>query len=368
MIKINTLDDAVDISLIKRILIIKLQYLGDMLLTTPLIRVLKEQYPQLEIDVLIYQETASILEANPHVKQIYAIDRNWKKKGVFFQLQQEYALLRDLQQNHYELIINLTNRWRGGWLTRILNPTYSVSRSYSHRRGRLWRKSFTHIYSIPPANRHSVELNLDAIRRLGVTITNPESKRLTFIISSEAETKVEQLLVPHVSDNEKTIVIHPTSRWMFKAWNPQGFAAVIDSLNELNYRVILISGPAREEIDYVGAILQMTQSDVINFAGQLSLNETAALIKRADCFLGLDSIAMHLAAAVNTPCVSLFGPTHDNAWHPWMSSHKILSTDYACRPCGLKGCGDGMLSECIQAIQPDTVVQAITTLLCTDTQ
>lgn len=359
MIQINTLDDAVDLNRVQRVLIIKLQHLGDVLLTTPLISVLKEQYPHLEIDILIYQETAPILEANPHLRQVHTIDRHWKKKGILFQVQQEYRLLQALRHNRYELVINLTNRWRGGWLTRILAPKYSVSRAYSHRRGRLWQKSFTHIYGIPPANRHAVELNLDAVRRLGVTITNTDAKRLTFCVSAASEAKITQSLPAESGQAGKLIVIHPTSRWMFKAWNPQGFAAVIDALHGLDFRVALISGPAREEMDYVLAILELTQTEVMNFAGQLTLNETAALIKRANCFFGLDSIAMHLAAALNTPSVALFGPTHDQVWHPWMAPHQVLTSDYPCRPCGLKGCGNGMLSECIQAVEPTTVVQAI---------
>lgn len=360
--RIDTLDDAIDIQAINRVLIIKLQHLGDVLLTTPLISVLKEQYPHLDIDVLVYQETQPVLEGNPYLRRVYSIDRNWKKKGLWFQLKHEANLLRNLKQNRYDLIINLTDRWRGAWLARILHPKFSVSRPYSHRRGRFWRKSFTHIFSIPPHNRHAVEINLDAIRRLGITVNDPAHKRLTFTVSAASEAKIDALLNTQIGPKTKTIVIHPTSRWMFKAWNPQNFAAVIDRLSELNFCIMLISGPAQPEIAYVSAILKSTDAKVINLAGQLNLNESAALIKRADCFLGLDSIAMHIAAAVNTPCVALFGPTNDNVWGPWMSPHQVLFTDLPCRPCGLKGCGNGMLSECIQAIRPDTVVQAILAL------
>ena len=70
-----------------------------------------------------------------------------------------------------------------------------------------------------------------------------------------------------------------------------------------------------------------------------------------------------MAAAVNTPCVTLFGPTRDRTWHPWMVKHKVVAENFECRPCGLKGCGDGMRSECIQAIKPETVVQAVMSLV-----
>lgn len=362
MIEINTLEDAVDFARINRILIVKLQHLGDVLLTTPLFSVLKQQYPQLNIDILVYQETVPVIESNPYLRHVYAVDRNWKNKGILFQIEREYGLLRDLQRNQYDLIINLTDRWRGGWLTRVLQPDYSVSRPYKHRRGQLWRKTFSHVYSVPQYNRHAVEANLDAIRRLGVR-PQLDQKRLTFVISSASQAKIQQLLPQHQNSHKKIIVIHPTSRWMFKAWQPQGFAKVIDELNSLGFSVVLISGPANKEIEYVSAILESINSQVINLAGQLSLNETGALIQAADCFLGLDSVATHIAAAVNTPCVVLFGPTVDKVWQPWMVAHKVLFADYPCRPCGLKGCGDGMLSDCIQAIQPEKVIQAVTSLM-----
>ncbi len=362
MIEINTLDDAIDFSSINRILVVKLQHLGDVLLTTPLFNVLKQQFPHLQIDALIYQETLPVLEANPNVGAVYAVDRQWKKQGRLHHIKREYSLFRTLQNNQYDLIINLNDRWRGGWLTRVLSPRYSVSRPYKHRHGRFWRKSFTHLYSVPLGSRHAVEANLDALRRLGLQ-PQTDQKKLTLVIKPESQLKVKQLLQPGLPENKKIIVIHPTSRWMFKAWNPQAFAQVIDGLNRLDFYTILISGPARKEIDYVANILEHAKSRSLNLAGQLSLNETAALIQLADGFLGLDSVAAHMAAAVNTACVVLFGPTNNKVWYPWMVAHQVLSADFVCRPCGLKGCGDGMLSECIQAIQPDQVIQAISALI-----
>ncbi len=362
MIEINTLEDAVDFSRIRRVLVIKLQHLGDVLLTTPVYSVLKQQFPHLEIDALIYQETLPMLEANPDIRQIYTVNRAWKKRGIFFQLRQEFSLLCNLKENQYDLFVNLSDRWRGGWLTRVLRPEYSVSRPYKHRRGKFWRTSFSHIYSIPQTNRHTVEINLDAIRRLGVQ-PQVNQKKLSFTIKPESGLKVRQLLDPQQTLEKKMIVIHPTSRWMFKAWNPQGFADVIDALAALDYCVVLVSGPAEKEIDYVNRILQTARHQVVNLAGQLSLNETAALIQQADGFLGLDSVATHIAAAMQTPCVVLFGPTTDKVWQPWMVKHQVILTDYACRPCGLKGCGDGMLSECLQAIKPEQVIQALTWLM-----
>lgn len=362
VIEINVHSDKVEFSDIQRVLVIKLQHLGDVLLTTPVFSTLKLQYPHLQVDALIYQETLPILNDNPYIHSVHVIDRNWKKQSKLVQVQSESILLRQLRSNKYDLIINLSDRWRGAWLVRLLQPRYSVSLPYAHRRGRFWRRSFTHIYRILALSRHAVERNLDAIRRVGVMPTQ-EQKKLTFFTNQDDEDKVKRVLKGR-DENKPLVVVHPTSRWMFKTWNPEGFAEVIDTLTDKGYDIVLISGPAEMEIAYVEAILQKSKNKVISLAGQLTLAECGAIIKLADCFLGLDSVAMHIAAAVNTPCAALFGPTKEKVWSPWMVDHRIISAkNFDCRPCELKGCGDGMVSECIQVIEPELVVQAIDTLI-----
>jgi heptosyltransferase-3 len=361
VIQINDIQDAVDFNHINRILVIKLHLLGDVLLTTPLYSALKSQYPHIKTDVLVYQETHALLEYNPDINEIYTIDRSWKKKGLSFQLKNEISLLKKLNSNTYDLIINLTDRWRGGWITRLLQPRYSVSKSYAHKRGKLWRKLFTHIYAVPKQNRHVVEENLDAIRRLGINLLNTD-KKLKLVIPTQVIEDIDKLWQKLDLAHKRIISIHPTSRWAYKTWNPSHFAQVIDILNNNNHTVILLSGPHKTEIEYCDEILSKTNSSVINLAGKLSILECAALIQKTAAFIGLDSVAMHMSAAVETPTVAIFGPTKEQNWHPWQIRHKIITEDFNCRPCGLKGCGNGMLSECIQAIQPQTVAQAALSL------
>ncbi len=354
--------DAVDFSGIKRVLVVKLQHLGDVLLTTPTFSVLKQQFPHLEIDVLVYQETEVMLKGNPDIDTIRTIDRSWKKRGVFYQSKRELELLGRLRKRRYDLIINLTDRWRGAWLTRLLKPRYSVSQPYPHRRGKAWRKSFTHIYRVPQQNRHTVENNLDALRRLGLRVRQYRHS-LTFVTREAAQERVDQLLSPKLTQGKKIVVIHPTSRWMFKAWRIDEFAKVIDGLHELGHCPVLISGPDDSELEYIASIKHKAKAPFVDFSGQLSLEECGALLQKADCFLGLDSVAMHIASAMNTPTAVLFGPTKDKIWGPWLVRHEIITKEIICRPCDLRGCGDGMVSECIQAIRPQEVIQAIQMLM-----
>lgn len=355
------LPDKADFSRIQRILVIKLQHLGDVLLTSPVFSALKQQYPDIEIDALVYAETAIMLDGNPDIHTVFTIDRAWKQNKRVL-LTREWQLLSNLKGRDYQLIICLTDRMRAAWLTRLLQPLYSVAQPYAYKRGKFWRKSFSHIYNQPKTPRHTVETHLDALRRLGLRPAS-QDKALSMPISSAAEQKIDNLLKSNQLTSKQYIVIHPVSRWMFKAWNVSGFAELIKELMDRNIPVILASGPDAAEISYVQQILQISPSAALDLSGQLTLQELAALISHASCFIGLDSVAMHIAAAVGTPCIALFGPSIDQRWHPWQVPHRLVTTHFSCRPCDIKGCGDGQVSECLQAIQPKEVLQATLSLI-----
>lgn len=361
------LGDHADFSKIRRVLVIKLQHLGDVLLTTPVFTVLKQRYPQLEIDALVFADTAPLLGDNEHISRIFTLQRASRKAPgttIRQRLAEEYRLYRALQARRYDLIIALSDRWRAAWLTRLLRPVYSVAQTYPHKRGAYWRKSFTHLYGVPALPRHAVEIHLDALRRLGVYPQGIE-KKLRIAIASAAAEKIAELGAAKHLQAGSYIVIHPVSRWMFKGWNIAGFAEVLQALTARGLKVALVSGPAQAEQDYARAVFANCGGDdnVIDLSGQLTLQELTALIAGARCFMGLDSVAMHIAAAVGTPTVALFGPSDDKVWGPWMVAHRTLASSHSCRPCNMDGCGNGKVSDCLQSLRPGEVAAAIFELL-----
>lgn len=362
------LNDAADFSKVRRVLVIKLQHLGDVLLTSPVFAVLKQRYPHLAIDALVFADTAPVLSDNPYIEHIYTLERisgGVLRKSLWRRLLQEYRLQRQLRARGYDLVVALTDRLRAAWMTRLLRPTYSVAQKFPQKRGAWWRRSFTHLYSIPEAPRHTVEIHLDALRRLGVYPQGAE-KQLQIGISSEVKTKVANICAQQQLQPASYIVLHPASRWMFKSWSTHGFAEVLRTLAAHKLRVVLVSGPDRKECDYVRAILRQGDIRAVDLSGQLTLAELAQLIAQARCFVGLDSVAMHIAAAVGTPCVALFGPSSDTVWGPWMVRHRIVHSAHSCRPCNLDGCGNGKVSDCLQVLDPGAIVAAVLDLLCND--
>src|SRR5213075_1294197 len=119
-----------------------------------------------EVDALVYSDTREMLEGHPAVSRMHLIDRTWKRSGLVNQARHEGALLSTLNARRYQLMVHLTDHWRGAWLAQALRPRWSVA---PMRESRVWRWCFSHRYALPRGTpRHTVELNLDALRRLGV--------------------------------------------------------------------------------------------------------------------------------------------------------------------------------------------------------
>jgi heptosyltransferase-3 len=342
--------DAVPLGECGRALVVKLRHHGDVLLAAPVLRALKAQSPQLEVDALVYDDTAPMLDGHPSLSQLHTVGRKWKAEGS--RLFHEMTLFRKLRGRKYDLIVHLSEQPRGAWLARTLGARYRVAPKMPDR-GAFWQNSFTHLYPLIE-RRHQVEVNLDALRRIGLQPGVAERK-IDFVPGAAAEAKVQGLVQgPYIH-------IHPASRWRFKCWPAEKNAELINRLTAEGHQVVITASPSSEETRFVEAILQKAKA--INLAGQLSIKELGALAARAKLFIGVDSMPMHLACAVGTRTVALFGPSGEFQWGPWNVEHRVIRTSHSCRPCGQDGCGGGKVSECLVLLSVDAVHAAARELL-----
>ena len=359
------LPDAIDPATVRHVLVTKFRHHGDVLLTAPVFRVLRALIPGVEVDALIYRDSLDMLSLNPDIAVIHAIDRRTRRLPLFRKIAAEWRLLKALRERRYDLVVHLTEHPRGALLAWVLRPRYAVARRYPGRRGRWWRKSFTHLYDVPARQRHTVETHLDALRRLGLVVPR-EEKALRLVAGAEAAAAIETRLARAGLAARPFLVIHPTSRWLFKAWPAASMTALIRALLATDHAVVVTSGPDREEREVTAEILApIPPSDaLVDWSGTLTLKELAALLHKARLFVGVDSAPMHMAAAMGTPVVAIFGPSGDQEWAPWQVPARVLTaSSYSCRPCGFAGCGDSQLSECMGAVGIDEVLQAVTQLL-----
>jgi heptosyltransferase III len=356
------LPDAVPLADVRRALVIKLRHHGDVLLASPVLSALKAAAPNCEIDALVFADTAAMLSEHPALAQLHSLDRNAKKCGVFAQLQTEWAVFSALRARQYDLIIHLTDHPRGAWLARTLGARWSVA-PVRTKAAKFWKKSFTHLYrTVGGGRRHTVDTHLDALRRIGVQ-PQEAARRLRLVAGSAAEAKAEAKLSGLGAQSGKFIHFHPASRWFFKCWPVAQCAELLSQLVARGETVVITGAPDERERSMVEAILKAAGVSAINLTGELSLKELAAVASRAKLFIGVDSAPMHIAAAVGTPCVALFGPSGDREWGPWMVRHEIVTSAHPCRPCGQDGCGGGKVSECLTTIPVRQVLAAVDRVL-----
>ncbi|MDR0771205.1 MAG: putative lipopolysaccharide heptosyltransferase III [Burkholderiales bacterium] len=318
----------------QRVLLIKLRHHGDVLLTTPLIRALHLCYPRVEVDVLIYRETEDMLRHNPQVAHRWTIDRSWKKEGALAQMGYERQLWRALRTRRYDLLIHLTESWRGAALARSLGVKRSVAFDYPRRDNMLWRHSFTDLVPLPKEPCHNAALQLSVLTALGQT-PEAEAFPLSLSVNETARAAFFDALRSTGWQGAPYVLVHPGARWFFKCWEDASFVTLIDALIARGHTVVLTGAPDVRETAMAANILAniKDKTRVHSLVGQLSLAELAAAISEARLFIGVDSVPMHMAAALQIPGVVLFGPSKVHEWSPWQAPITVLkASDWTTLP------------------------------------
>ncbi|OSM04050.1 putative lipopolysaccharide heptosyltransferase III [Magnetofaba australis IT-1] len=340
--------------------------IGDVLLSTPVFTVLKANFPHLQIDVAVGAGTESMLEGNPHIDNIIVL--RWpEKRGLAAKIRHEWALY-DSIRNRYDLAINLTPGDRGvlmGWISGA-SVRSCVTRKPKWLRAWLDKRAVTHWVSWAGGDRHYVENHLDSLRRLGVRPHNAEQKHPVLMVDPQARADLETLLARKGREGlleRPFVLVHPSSRWMFKAWPPAHNAELINRLgHELgpDAPIVLTSGPDGREMDFVREIQYGIDVPYVDLTGQLSLKSLYAAIAAARLYIGVDSAPMHMASAARTPLVALFGPSQETNWGPWGAADGVIAHDgFPCRPCQRDGCGGGKVSDCLTELSVDQVFERV---------
>ena len=356
------LKDAVPLDQLKRALVIKLRHHGDVLLASPVLAALRSAAPHVEIDALVYDDTAAMLAGHSALSQLHTVGRNWKRSGWATRFGAERKLFSVLRARRYDLIVHLSEHPRGAWLARGLGAPWSVAPAVPGR-SRFWKRSFSHLFALPRnGRRHQVELNLDALRRIGVQPA-PADRQVRIVAGEAADRRVSELLAKEGLSAGGFVHLHPASRWKFKCWPAQKNAELIEWLVNSGHRVVVTAAPDAEEEAMVREILRDTVVPVLNLAGKLTIKELAALISRAKLSICVDSMPMHVASATQTPVVALFGPSGEIEWGPWMVKSAVVTSQHACRPCGNDGCGGGKVSECLTTLEAARVIAAVESML-----
>lgn len=339
---------------IQRILVVKLRYIGDVLLSTPVFRGLREAFPRASLTALVNAGTEDVLRHHPDVDEVLLVRRG---KGGTESWSRSWAdplrLLRRLRERRFGLALDLTDGDRAAFLTWASGARVRVGFNREKRfRGRAYHR-------VVPAwsgRRHAVEADLEALRVLGLPV-RPVAPSLN--LPPEAEAAAENLLAhKQVSRDRDLVLLHPGARWWFKAWPVERFAALADRIEEELEAWVLIAG-GLDDVTTAEAIRWRMRRPAVSVAGETSVLQLAAVLKRCRLFVTNDNGPMHIAAAVGTPVVAMFGPTDPAEWGPWGEGHVILYKGLDCRECWRRSaCWRGE-ENCLRQITVDEAMSAV---------
>ena len=330
----------------QNILIIKLRYLGDVLLATPVLQALRKAWPQARVTVAVNRGTEAILTHHPCVDEILVVDRfNWRS---------QWALLRDLRRRRFDCVLDLSDSDRSAVLTMASGAPTRVGFNWEHR----WRGLvYTNIVEAAYGDMHIVDYDLATLEPLGIA---PATGQPSIHLGTKDEAEASRLIDETELAGRLWIMIHPGARYWFKSWAEERFAALIDHLALRGLPSALVGGVGDRE--KAGRIASLCRRPPIDLVGRTSVMGLAALMKHATLFIGNDAGPMHMAAALGVPVVGLFGPSDPRVWGPRGACVDVLYKGMDCRGCFHPACERGAES-CMNQITVAEVMQAVDRML-----
>jgi heptosyltransferase-3 len=351
-----------DFSKISRVLVIHFRHYGDVLLTSPMFSVLQKHAPHVETDALIYDHPAEMLTFHPAIAQIHRSMRKRKDLSFSARLGAELRLLGKLRARRYDMLINVGLHPSAIWLNWFLRPRYHVVPQRGGSFDRFWSMNFTHVFKYVP-RRHQLELNLDALRKVGI-IPDEQERELVLVPGETAEASMRDRMAAQGLARGGYVVVHAPSNMPYKCLPTERTARLIEQLVKDGERVVLTGAPTEIDLALVRAIRDACRVDTVDFSGQLSMKEVAVLIRQAKLVISVDSAPVHIAAAMHTPVVAIFGPSIEQIWGPWRVPHRVVSSDrHTCRPCNQWGCAGSGVSDCLATLPIEAVLAAARELM-----
>ena len=340
-----------DWSKVERVLVVRLRSIGDAVLSTPSLFALKRFLPNASIDVLLEDWVAPVLDGFAFVDNVLTVVRS--------SISSRARVAARLRANHYDIVYNLHGGTTATLLTRATGAKHRVGyQDYQYAR------LHNHLAPSPLAlwNRdktHSVEQQLALLGWTGVPVTDRPRTQLTVTATASAETA--QRLARVGFAGKSFAVIHPAAAFDTKQWATENFGRVIAALATNGLPTIVITGP--KETALVDA-LQRKSATPIAALTNLTLPEVTALLSQARLFVGNDSGIAHIAAAVETPSVVVFGSSNRAHWRPWATRPaEMVFDELDCQPCHGYYCEKFDQPECIRGVAVERVMAAVERVL-----
>lgn len=342
---------------IKNILLVQLAGIGDLVMATPAISAIRERFPDAYIALLTTGRTKDLLKNSKDLNRIFSLDYEGRFRISSLFNQGNVRAIGELRRQKFDLAVNLYQIYslKGAlqlWLLfKLIKIKFTAGRDTAGKGFFLNLKT----EEIPVRSEHEVESNLHLVELLGA---KAQTKNLQLDIDSADGNFIAKLLAGYgVCDKDLLIGINPGSAWrLTRRWLPERFAQTADEIINKYPAKIVLTG-SREEAGLSDEIISLMKRKIINTAGKLNIAQLVALIKRCNLYISTDSGPLHIAAAVKTPLIALFGPGNKR-YFPYAESNKftIVKKDVECSPCYRIKCND---HRCMELITVGDVLEAV---------
>lgn len=342
-----------DMSRFSNILLVQLGDIGDVVLTTPTIRAVRETYPEARVSILVRKPFGSLLTADPNLHEVVEFT---KVRGSLLHTFREYLrFVRRLRRAHYDLVITLRTGDRGAILSFLTGASVRVGLQAENKP--FWYKHlFTKLLFDPPYAELPVHpgagQSLRIVRAFGIDTSNSTPK--LYIASKDRYPAVNLLADCGLTSASHWVTINPCSRWKYKEWGYTKWGEVIDRLWQDHHLPTVLIGSS-EEASVAELIAAGRSEHTFNLAGKTTLGELSALIAMSMLHLGVDSAAPHIAASLGTATLTIFGPGNWKSWTVTDELHRVVTAKMSCIPCNRTGCDDSKKSRCLDELSADRV-------------
>ncbi|MFB3895973.1 MAG: glycosyltransferase family 9 protein [bacterium] len=339
---------------LKKILIVRSAYIGDVVMTLPVLNPIRAAFPNAEISFLTSNSAAPILANHPAVDKIIPYDAFWfysQPKQVAYQKYQEVK--RRLRQEQFELIIDFRGDLRDiYYLVYQSRAKYRIS--YGSGGGAYWLTQVVPLREI----KHRVQFHLDILRELNIPVADDTPKiYLTEEEKQQATAKLESLGINPGRD--MIIGIHPGARMPLKRWDPKKYSELIYRIAKSNLGKIILFTSLESTVSDKGFQTKEYENPP-GLMNDLTLRELAAVLSYCKVLVCNDSAPMHIAAAVGTKCIAIFGPSKSNETGPYGAGHRVIENPYSCRStCDEATCNYTIYNDCLKTITVETVYQSL---------
>jgi len=338
------------------ILIIKLSAIGDVIHTLPALDALYHRFPESNITWVVEEKASDIIKDNPYLKKVIVSKRkrwlkNVKKPSLWYPTLKEIInFIRELRSQEYDVVVDFQGLLKSAVLVFFSRGKRRIGYSKTREMSSLFLNERIPPY---PLARHAVERNIDLVGYLGAKLD-----KVTFpiFIGEDDKKKVELLFSAHKFDKSRPLIaINSQATWETKRWVPLKMAKLSDRLIEIYDAQIIFTG-GEDDYSSIENILSLIHHTAINASGKTSLKELAYLLSLSNLLITTDSGPMHIASAMGTPTVALFGPTAPWKTGPYCNNAIIIRNQLPCSPCFKRRCDS---SACMEEISVEEVLEAV---------